>query len=252
MFNPNFLPAYIISNEDLRWATAQTPNATRVLTTAGSGDQALFYHLSGTQHIDTFDITNFANVIQDIKTTAIPMLTRNEYIYTLCKLYNSPDIMQNTHMPKIVKHMPSQSAQMAIQHATSNPFHSGLHIEYYPQNLPTPDEYRKLQATLKSPFNFILGDLSELHTKISGEYDVINLSNIFDKQYTRTEQANIIANLIKKLKVGGKIIYLPQYQQYKYDNLKLQWKSGISGEYTKTLRNPSDKFSKMVIFQRTR
>ena len=63
----NNVPAYTISNENQRWATQVVPNVKKVLTVAGSGDQALFYKLSGATIIDTFDITCNARAIQDIK-----------------------------------------------------------------------------------------------------------------------------------------------------------------------------------------
>ena len=82
-------PAYTISNENQRWATSVVPNVKSVLTVAGSGDQALFYKLSGVENIDTFDVNINAGIIQDIKCAAIKDLSRDEYIDLLTRLYRA-------------------------------------------------------------------------------------------------------------------------------------------------------------------
>ena len=46
ILSPEFCPAYIITNEDWRTLRGMTRDAKRVLTVAGSGDQALSYILS--------------------------------------------------------------------------------------------------------------------------------------------------------------------------------------------------------------
>ena len=79
MLDVKQLSAYIISNENQRWATRVVPNIKRVLTVTGSGDQALFYKLAGAKIVDTFDITPNAGVIQDIKYNAVKHLDRDEY-----------------------------------------------------------------------------------------------------------------------------------------------------------------------------
>ena len=80
-----FSPAYTVTNEDLRAETALTAeNARRILTVAASGDQALFYLLSGAEHIETFDITYAAKVIQEIKFAAIrQQMSYSDYIHIL-------------------------------------------------------------------------------------------------------------------------------------------------------------------------
>lgn len=247
-----FFPAYTISNEDLRWATTQIPNSNRVLTTAGSGDQALFYKIAGATHIDTFDFTPYARVIQDIKTTAIQNLTREDYVRLINDLYGArnPEAVKN--MPHIMYSMPGASAEILRKHRAPDMFNAGCAACMYPHNLPTDAEYKKLKSEIHEPFKFILSDLAELHAKLTTEYDLINLSNIFDKSYDWKEQVYTLANLIKHVRVGGKIIYLPQYQRFKYSDFLATWKSGAQVAYKNTIVHPQDKSTKIIVFERTR
>lgn len=247
-----FLPAYTISNEDLRWATTQIPNSARVLTTAGSGDQALFYKLAGAHNIDTFDISGYARVIQDIKTTAIKILPREEYIQLINELHTTRGAHPVKHLPEILHSLPGPSIDIMRKYPDSQMFAAGCAAKDYPYNLPTESEYKRLQSDITEPFNFILSDLGELHTKINTEYDLINLSNIFDKCYDGEQQGYILANLVRHVRVGGHILYLPQHQRYNYNDIKFTWKSGIEVTYKNTIVNPQNRFAQIIVFERTR
>ena len=68
-----------------------------------------------------------------------------------------------------------------------------------------------MQLCVPPKFNFIWSDVLSLHTKLSNQYDVINLSNIFS--YFGSEQiAQTIANLKPFLKVGGRIVFCGVYR----------------------------------------
>ncbi len=251
----HYATAYTVSNEDQRWATAVFPNAKRILTVAASGDQALFYHLNGATHIDTFDITHFAHGIQDIKTTAIKMLTYEEYIRLLLDLNKATDNEINIrNMDKIAQHMPSDSVKLLTAPAPMmSRFNAGVASLKYKEQFPTKEEYARLQATLTQTFPFVHSALHDLHKNVSGQYDIINTSNIFDKGYEAADQGKIIANLLPNLTVGGRILYLPQYQRLDYSNIKYTDKNtGMQLEYENTINHPTDRWTKIISLQRTR
>lgn len=200
----NLKPAYIVSNEDLRTSVAQTPNAKRILTIAGSGDQALFYTLGGAEHIDTFDITINAHAIQDIKTTAIQNLSYPEYIKLLHDLAEHGKFSVITNNPKLFNALPA--ATQEIIQMPDNILHLLEHTWPDETNIPTPSEYAKLQAKIKKPFNFILSDALDVSKKLTGKYDVINLSNIFDVIDPARTRDIIIPTLLPFLAPHGVIM----------------------------------------------
>lgn len=233
---------YIISNENLRAIVAETPNARRVLTIAGSGDQALFYTLGGATIIDTFDIKPNARTIQDIKTTAIMGLPYDAYIMFMKKLRkNIPHIIP----AEMLADMPRQSAE-AVQKLTFCNYINEHNI----CNLPTEAEFARLQATLYRPFNFINADLADIHNHVTGPYDVINISNIFDTNYIREpkKQFQILTNLTPLLRIGGTIVYDNQ-NGYTYKDEPIKLPNG-----TELLHRRIDLINRerLDLFQRTR
>ncbi len=79
----------------------------------------------------------------------------------------------------------------------------------YIAQLPTATEYAHLQATIQGPFNFFHENLTNIHTRVTGPYDIINISNIFDRNYIgdMSQQSHILCNLAPLLRVGGTIVY---------------------------------------------
>lgn len=248
-FFGEYAPAYTISNENQRWATGVLPNTSKVLTVAGSGDQALFYHINGATQIDTFDKTQNARVIQDIKYTAIKHLEYLEYSNLITDLYYSKDIMNIPNMQKIARFLPRETINIINTPGNTCIFGAGMDARYYPENIPSPDEYNFLKRTLKKPFNFVCADLYDLSAKITDKYDVINVSNIFDYCYDGKTKAQILYNLAKHLRVGGHIAYLPQNTNPHCDGYSITSKI-CKLEYTKTLEQ--NRSSKIILFQRTR
>lgn len=243
-----FAPAYTISNENQRWATNAVSNVQRALTVAGSGDQAIFYRINGAKHIDTFDITNNARVIQDIKFVAIKNLTQQEYYNLIIDLFYSADIKQIPAMRDILPLLPDETMKIINTNGNSNLFGAGLDARHYPENIPSPTEYQKLKSQLQKPFNFVQCDLCDLNAKISGRYDLINISNIFDYCYDGQTQAKILYKLSSNLHIGGYIVYLPQVQRFNYEKLRIATDK-IELKYAKTIEHNR---STMILFQRTR
>lgn len=248
-FQLEFLPAYTISNEHQRWATAVIPGVKRVLTVAGSGDQAIFYKIAGATVVDTFDITKNAGVIQDIKYTAIKQLASPEYSILLKRLYHTKDVMSVSQMGYLSQFLTEESRNTIKQNNDGQMFTAGLPVDEYPYNIPTYEEYQKLQKLLKEPFRFIRCGLEDLSTKISGKYDIINLSNIFDYCYDGPTQGKILADLAEHLNVGGHIAYLPQVQRFNYEGVRIRTTRGTEIVYKETKKYRD---TKMILFQRTR
>ena len=245
-----FGSAYTISNESQRWATSAVPNIHRVLTVAGSGDQAIFYKLAGAKIVDTFDITHNAGVVQNIKYAAIKKMdTPDDYKDFLVDLFYTTDVMSMPQMKNLKRHLTKYSRRTIDVNSGTQMFCTGLDANAYPENIPTDSEFEKLKTILNKPFRFIQSDLENVHAKIHGKYDLINLSNIFDYCYDGRTQAQILISMAKHLNVGGHIVYLPQMPRFKYTDVHIKTKSGIELNYqdTKSYRD-----TKMILFQRTR
>ena len=244
-----YRPAYIISNEDQHWTTIVVPNAKRVLTVAGSGDQALFYKLAGAQYIDTFDINQNAVVIQDIKFAAIKHLNRDEYVALVREMCHGTAIMNIPQMSKLAPYMTRRAEQIIAQHGSPIPMSNMKDFYMSLGNIPTESEYEKLKNVLDKPFRFIASDIADIHTKIYGKYDLINISNIFDTIDDVTTQAKILIRLATRLKVGGYIVYPAQYQRIVYTTTPISATNGITIAYQETKKHQGNT---AVIFQRTR
>lgn len=201
-----YSPAYVISNENLRWITGLTKNiGQRVLTTTGSGDQPMFYSLNGATHVDTFDISFCAKVIMDIKMAALKTLPREEYIALLDALRKTGDAQSIQKMQDIMHQIPENSANFIRNMRGYKIFTSGWGPNMYKEHLPTDAEYTQMREIVKHPFKFIWTDLSALHTHLIGEYDIINLSNIFE--HTDASRISpILASLRNYVRPGGYII----------------------------------------------
>ena len=197
--------AYVISNENLRFTTGLTKNmARRVLTITGSGDQALFYALAGATHIDTFDVTYCAHAICDIKTGAISKLQFHEYNALLSNLYKHPHITRIENMDKVIPTLDKETANFIQDMDNYYIFGNGLSPESYPNHMLTRDEFNQLKQKIQKPFNFIWTDAMHIHEHLTIEYDVINLSNIFE--WVPETTIPTLESLRKNVAVGGFII----------------------------------------------
>lgn len=246
-FSPEFLPAYTSTNENWRWARNITMGEKRVLTVAGSGDQALTYALSGATHIDTYDITRCAQIIQDIKTTAIQILSLTEYKNLIQEIHYFGSPFELPVMEPIMPYLPPQSVAEINKNKDKIRFFNGAPINARPENQFTNAEYMQLKSIIKSPFKFYLGSIDTLHTQLTEKYDLIDTSNIFD--YGAVNTTKTLASLLPHIRIGGRLIYLPQNKNQNYDKY-IELKSGERLELTATERLPHT--AKMIIFQRTR
>ncbi len=205
-------PAFLTSNESLRELIpvyGRVGNGD-VLTVAASGDQPLFYAAHGAKRIDTFDMTYNAKVIMDIKVAAMKQMSYDEYVQFIKNIavsqprYVTPrDLMTVDGMVQVVEKMPMRSAEYLRQMSGCNIFSSGVNR----LNFPTADEYAKMQANVKQPFDFVWTDIANLRIFISNEkYDVINISNILEWVDNVYKGRDIISELFYSLKPNGYII----------------------------------------------
>lgn len=198
--------AYVASNEDLRYTTGLTRHmGRRVLTTAGSGDQPLFYTLNGAAQTDTFDISFCAKAIMDIKTAAIQSgMPYEQYKNMLGQLHDAPAASKTENIPEILSRIPRDSAEFVRGMDGYRIFGNGLHPDNYATEQPNADEYAMLQKTITGPFKFIWSDVADLHTQLITEYDVINLSNIFE--WSPNLIIPTLASLRNHVRPGGIIL----------------------------------------------
>ncbi|MBQ7290091.1 MAG: class I SAM-dependent methyltransferase [Alphaproteobacteria bacterium] len=198
--------AYVVSNENLRHTTGLTRDmGRRVLTVAGSGEQPLFYTINGATQIDTFDISYCARAIMDIKTQAIRSgMPYEQYKKLLKDLHFAPSASKVSGVSEILPKIPAHSAQFVRGMDGYRIFGNGLNPEYYASEMISETEYKTLQKALRGAFKFIWSDVATLHTQLNGEYDVINLSNIFEWSPDLIQPT--LTNLRNYVRPGGYIL----------------------------------------------
>ncbi len=196
-----YAPAYLVTNEDLSLLSAHFNGASRdVLTVAASGDQPLFYAANGARRIDTFDITFCAKVVMDIKTAAIKILDRGQYDALLVGLDavragNNIKITSVQNMDKVIAAMPADTAEFVTRMSDKHIFGYGITTGGR-DNLSISD-YDRLRALVNGPFNFIWSDIADVQKYLDVQYDIINVSNIFE--WTERKDAAIIEPIVKSL-----------------------------------------------------
>lgn len=202
----HYSPSYVLTNEDIRWVSGLTQNkGPRVLTVAASGDHPMFYAMRGATNIDTFDISFCAKVAMDIKTAAIQKLSRDEYVQLLNDMHQAQRISDVKSITELMPDIPQNSAYFIQQMGAYPIFSNGLNPSYYKETIPTDAEYAKMRENIRAPFKFIWSDIKSLHTNLTDEYDVINLSNIFE--YMTPQQIHqTLAALRNHVRPGGAII----------------------------------------------
>ncbi|MBQ8294764.1 MAG: DUF3419 family protein [Alphaproteobacteria bacterium] len=197
---------YVATNEDLRHTTGLTRDmARKVLTIAGSGDQALFYQLNGATKIDTFDVSFCAGAIQDIKSTAIKLnLPYDEYNRLLNDLHFAHSASRVENMPQILDKASPKYADFVRNMDGYKIFGAGLSPNLYQNQILDADEYAKLQSDGVMENKFIWANASDVHAHLVEEYDVINLSNIFE--WAPGIMIPTLASLRNHVRPGGYIL----------------------------------------------
>jgi len=218
MWFGKYSPAYILTNENLR-ETIEFGNSIknvaggRVLTATGSGDHAIFYSMAGADAIDTFDISACAKIGMDIKIAAASVMSLEEYTDLLQKLYQAPNVLAVLNSYKtgseIIAKIPADTRKFINDSDNVGDnliFAKGLEPTDYKKYWPTPEEFSAMKQIANKPINFIWANLCHLHKHLESEYDVINLSNIFQYVTDKKSCAGILKNLDRYLAPDGMII----------------------------------------------
>lgn len=204
-FDP-YSPAYPTTNEDWRFAMQKLqPQNKSVLTVAGSGDQAIAFAISGAKDIDTFDKTVFANVIMQMKFSAIPTLDYTQYKDFVNGIADAKSVHDIPSYDKIEPKCPSNIITTTKQMNGCKIFHNGCGVCH--EYMPTESEYNIAQQVISTKqVNFIWTNLQDLHTHLDKSYDIIYLSNIFEDFYQGSKITAALNNLRPFLNINGQIM----------------------------------------------
>lgn len=204
-FDP-YSPAYPTTNEDWRFAMQKLqPQNKSVLTVAGSGDQAIAFAISGAKDIDTFDKTVFANVIMQMKFSAIPTLDYTQYKDFVNGIADAKSVHDIPSYDKIAPKCPSNIIITTKQMNGCKIFHNGCGVCH--EYMPTESEYNIAQQVISTKqVNFIWTNLQDLHTHLDKSYDIIYLSNIFEDFYQGSKITAALNNLRPFLNINGQIM----------------------------------------------
>ena len=207
--------AYASTNEPLDWETdLVNPRHKSVLTVAASGDQPIIYATRNSAHIDTFDITCYANVIMDFKTTSLDILTYNEYSRIIPWIsVNLRSAAQRSEFKRVFSMMPAETHHILDQILkTKN--HALIFGREPVYKIDVPRDathYLSMQMQSRRRYDFIWADVKNLHEYLTRPYDIINTSNIFDHYFGQCDEphkhiAETVKNLWPYLNKGGHII----------------------------------------------
>lgn len=204
-----FGPAFLITNESLSESLKMYPVCLDdVLTVAASGDQAMYYAMMGAKRIDTFDQTFAAKAVMDVKTSVIHQMQRWQYVEFLNELFREQragkNLLSVNGMGRVMSQIPKDSAEFISKLADCRIFGRGYPPLVGRGYIPKADEYAVMQEKVRGPYNFIWSDITDLHTKLTKKYDVINVSNILEWIDVK-DAVPTIKNLYPFLKPNGYI-----------------------------------------------
>ena len=203
--------AYINTNENLHISMEYMPkNCKRALVVAASGDHPLFCSLYGAECVDAFDISYNAKCLMDIKVAALSCLNRDQYSDLLDDLHVKNDICDVCYMQEISKKLSPQQYKYLCEMEDYPVFQRGRRADIFGYNdsggrVLSVAEYQKLQEIVKEPYNFILTDIADLSTHLTGTYDFMHFSNIFD-YILKQKRFDVLEPLLNHVNVGGRIV----------------------------------------------
>ena len=203
--------AYINTNENLHISMKYMPKRCgRALVVAASGDHPLFCSLYGAEHVDTFDVSYNAKCLMDIKVAALGCLDREQYSDLLEDLYSKNNICDVRYIQEISKRIPQQQYKYLCEMKYYPVFQRGITADIFGYDdfdgrALTVSEYEKLREILKEPYNFILANIDDLSAHLTGKYDFMHLSNIFD-YVPKQNRFDVLEPLLNHVNVGGRIL----------------------------------------------
>lgn len=189
---------YVFSNENISDCLNQLGDmrGKRVLSVCASGDHAFECYARGASRVDTFDINYTQKNMMELKLHMIRNLPYEEFLeyFFGCSRRMSPDIIT----PLWNLFSDSLKIFYSQVYGSNDVYHIGPMIS---ANLTSPNRnvgnisyiqdysvYERLARTLPEKIKFTHTDLETLPSVISGKYDIILLSNIFDYMYTKLNE----------------------------------------------------------------
>lgn len=201
-----FSPAYACSNEETaRVVKLLKPSGKTALAIAGSGDMPFVLTASGAAHVDTFDVSNHANLVTRVKIGMLQSgMNLKQYRNQLHKVQEIGHFFTNAKMMDIV----SQSLNInEIEYLKGM---SGCRIVRYtrPQNwFPYVEQYNLMQHKVCEPYNFIRADIHDIFGHIqNNKYDIIYLSNIVQYAGDNNKVRKIVNQMQSHLNPNGVIV----------------------------------------------
>lgn len=175
-----FSPAYACSNEQTaRVAKLLRPAGKNALAIAGSGDMPFVLTASGAGNVDTFDVSQHADLMMRVKIGMLQSgMTLRRYRKFLYDAQVQGHFFTNAKMMDIVsqsltadeiEYLDKMSMCRIIRNTKSQNW------------FPYLEQYRLMQCKVNQPYNFIRADIHSVLEHVQNKkYDIIYLSNVFD------------------------------------------------------------------------
>ena len=192
---------YVFTNENLTNFFKNVGKIDRVATVGSSGDQAIYSIYKGAKEVDLIDLNIMTKVFVDLKIAAIRALTFSEFRKFMLSfpecLYNDKGVC---YYQKFSHLLPKDSqifwdtillngegmTQLYWIFQDICDIKNDINLcEFY----RSKQCYEKLQEILNKQdyqINFITAEYEDFPQKLSGEYDLIMFSNIFDYFYEKS------------------------------------------------------------------
>lgn len=158
----------------------------RVLTVGSSGDQILAYTLLGSKDITVMDSNPITPLFATLKMVAIKHLTREEYIAFFGNKLKPTFFDKTVYLEKLRPHLDPECAEFWDEIIEKELYKQMFHpreimYDLPPQSFLANDEnYNKVRESIDDVnVTFVLTDFSNFHEYADGEYDFIDISNIY-------------------------------------------------------------------------
>ena len=179
----------------------------RVLTVGSSGDQIIAYALLGSKDITVMDANVLTPFFAVLKMTALQVLTREEFIDFFADAKKEEFMNEKVYQEKIRHNLGSEWARfwdaMYEKKCHNRIFNLDALPGEFPLYLSDNENYLKARGlTSQVNVTFVFADISQFHEYMEGEYDIIDLSNIYT--YVSKDKFNVaVDNMYPNLTHNG-------------------------------------------------
>jgi len=211
---------YKFTNEDITSYFHHLENKKEVLTVIGSGGQIINSILAGTKSIDCFDISIFPEYYLYLQLASLLTLSKEDY-FKYYFSYDKEELFGDFFYEKIRQNLKGKYKEFwdslylfneGIDIYESLLFRQDIYIKNNVINLNPylqENNYEKIKHILKTTNIKINPNLTDItKTKITKEYDLINLSNILSYHFNKNSLKELInyLNTNFSLTKNGEII----------------------------------------------